>query len=156
MTTKAPKTTPLSDPPEGKPEDMTNFNQTNISGNSHYLKDFLGNPETILVAGEHYLARARPSEMTGVRYPDLLVAFGVDPAAYCRSNAYIIEEQGKPPDFVLEIASPAPPSWTPPSSAANTKPLASPNTGASTRTSHPTAPGWPETVSLTAPTSPSP
>ena len=44
--------------------------------------------------------------MAGVRYPDLLVAFGVDPAAYYRSNAYIIEEQGKPPDFVLEIASP--------------------------------------------------
>ena len=45
--------------------------------------------------------------MTGVRYPDLLVAFGVDPAAYHRSNAYVISEQGKPPDFVLEIASPS-------------------------------------------------
>ena len=45
--------------------------------------------------------------MTGVRYPDLLVAFGVYPAAYYRSNAYVISEQGKPPDFVLEIASPS-------------------------------------------------
>ena len=45
--------------------------------------------------------------MTGIRYPDLLVAFGVDPAAYYRSNAYVISEQGKPPDFVLEIASPS-------------------------------------------------
>ena len=43
--------------------------------------------------------------MTGVRYPDLVVAFGVDPAAYYRSNAYVISEQGKPPDFVLEIVS---------------------------------------------------
>ena len=41
-----------------------------------------------------------------MRYPDLIVAFGVDPEAYYRSNAYIISEQGKPPDFVLEIASP--------------------------------------------------
>ena len=45
--------------------------------------------------------------MTGVRYPDLLVAFGVDPAAYSRSSACVISEQGKPPDFVLEIASPS-------------------------------------------------
>ena len=29
------------------------------------------------------------------------------PAAYHRSNGYIISEQGKPPDFVLEIASPS-------------------------------------------------
>ena len=43
--------------------------------------------------------------MEGLRYPDLLIAFDVDPAAYYRSNAYIISEQGKPPDFVLEIAS---------------------------------------------------
>ena len=30
----------------------------------------------------------------------------MDPAAYEASNGYIIEEQGKPPNFVLEIASP--------------------------------------------------
>ena len=41
-----------------------------------------------------------------MRYPDLIVAFGVDPEAYYRSNACIISEQGKPPDSVLEIASP--------------------------------------------------
>ena len=66
----------------------------------------LGNPETTLVAGEHYLSEIpRPRSMSGVRYPDLLIAFNVNPAAYRASNAYIIEEQGKPPDFVLEIAS---------------------------------------------------
>ena len=107
MTTKPQTLLPLPDPPERKPEDMTNYNQTNITGNSHYLKDFLGHPETTLVAGEHYLARIRPSDMTGVRYPDLLVAFGVNPEAYYQTNAYIIEEQGKPPDFVMEIASPS-------------------------------------------------
>ena len=41
----------------------------------------------------------------GLHYPDLLVAFRVDPAVYYRRNAYVISEQGKPPDFVLEIAS---------------------------------------------------
>ena len=48
----------------------------------------------------------RPTRyLAGSRYPDLLVAFGVDPEAYRLSNGYIVEEQGKPPDFVLEIAS---------------------------------------------------
>ena len=40
-----------------------------------------------------------------MKYPDLLIALGVDPAAYQSSNAHIISEQGKPPDFVLEVAS---------------------------------------------------
>ena len=40
--------------------------------------------------------------MAGSHYPDLLVAFDVDPAAYEASNGYVIAEQGKPPDFVLE------------------------------------------------------
>ena len=35
----------------------------------------------------------------------MLIAFDADPVAYRRSNAYVISEQGKPPDFVLEIAS---------------------------------------------------
>ena len=39
------------------------------------------------------------------RYPDLLVAFEVDPQAYEASNGYVASEQGKPPDFVLEVAS---------------------------------------------------
>ena len=35
----------------------------------------------------------------------MLVAFDADPANYKASNGYLISEQGKPPDFVLEIAS---------------------------------------------------
>ena len=42
-----------------------------------------------------------------MKYPDLLVAFSVDPAAYRETNGYVISEQGKPPDLVLEIASQA-------------------------------------------------
>ena len=107
---KVPKTGShfrFPDPPEREPDDMTSFNQLTPNGNVHHLIQHLGNPDTTLVAGEHYLAVAPTSDMTGVRYPDLLVAFGVDPAAYYRSNAYVISEQGKPPDFVLEIASPS-------------------------------------------------
>ena len=45
--------------------------------------------------------------MTGIRYPDMMIAFDADPEAYDRSNGYIISEQGKPPDFVLEVGSPS-------------------------------------------------
>ena len=95
------------DPPEIPEDKMTSFNQLTPNGTAHHLVQHLGNPDTTLVAGEHYLSLVPTSDMTGVRYPDLLVAFGVDPAAYYRSNAYVISEQGKPPDFVLEIVSPS-------------------------------------------------
>ena len=37
--------------------------------------------------------------------PDLYIAFGVDEAAIRRRNGYVVWEVGKPPDFVLEVAS---------------------------------------------------
>ena len=37
--------------------------------------------------------------------PDLLVAFDVDPQAYRDTNGYVVSQQGKTPDFVLEVAS---------------------------------------------------
>jgi len=110
-TYQAPGHFKFPDPPEHRPEDrpdkMTNFNKMSYTGNIHYLAVHLGSPETTLVAGEHYVSPDFARDMAGLRYPDLLVAFGVDPAAYYRSNAYVIAEQGKPPDFVLEIASPS-------------------------------------------------
>ena len=94
------------DPPERRPEDMTTFNHLAVTGSAYLLIHHLGNPDTTIVAGEHYVALAPTTEMAGLRYPDLLIAFNVDPAAYRESNAYVISEQGKPPDFVLEIVSP--------------------------------------------------
>ena len=35
----------------------------------------------------------------------MVVAFGVDAASISPANGYVIEEVGKPPDFVLEVAS---------------------------------------------------
>ena len=95
------------DPPERRPEDMTTFNHLAVTGSAYLLIHHLGNPDTTIVAGEHYVALAPTTEMKGLRYPDLLIAFNVDPAAYRESNAYVISEQGKPPDFVLEIVSPS-------------------------------------------------
>ncbi len=104
-TTRVRSSFRFPDPPEREPDDLTSFDHLASTGNVHHLAQHLGNPETTLVAGEHYLSPVPTTDMAGVRYPDLLVAFDVDPAAYRRSNAYVISEQGKPPDFVLEIAS---------------------------------------------------
>ena len=95
------------DPPERRPEDMTTFNHLAITGSAYLLIHHLGNPETTIVAGEHYVALVPTTEMKGLRYPDLLIAFNANPAVYRENNAYVISEQGKPPDFVLEIASPS-------------------------------------------------
>ena len=95
----------LPTPPEREPDEMTSFDHLSSNGAAYLLAKHLGNPDTTLVAGEHYITPVPTQDMTGVKYPDLLIAFDVDPQAYHDSNAYVISEQGKPPDFVLEIAS---------------------------------------------------
>ena len=100
----------LPDPPEREPDDMTSFDRLAENGNVHHLKQHLiaqrpGAGEDVIVSGEHYLVVRPTRSMAGSHYPDLLVAFGVDPEAHRESNGYVISEQGKPPDWVLEIAS---------------------------------------------------
>lgn len=96
----------LPDPPEHPDDKMTSFDHLTYTGSAHHLARHLGHPETTLVAGERYVVVRPTRSMVGSHYPDLLVAFDVDPDAYKDSNGYIISEQDKPPDFVLEIASP--------------------------------------------------
>ena len=113
MTTGDPKTANrkrregfvLPDPPEGDPEDMTSFDHLARNGSVHHLAQHLGNPGSTIVAGEGYITRTPESPSSERLAPDLLIAFGAEPEAYRESNGYIISEQGKPPDFVLEIAS---------------------------------------------------
>ncbi len=60
--------------------------------------------DDVLVSGAGYLRRAArdPGELA----PDGVVALGVsDPRAIIARNGYVISEVGKPPDFVLEVAS---------------------------------------------------
>ena len=104
-TSHVPQPFVFPDPPEDHDDKMTNYDQMAETGNARYLAVHLGNPETTLVVGERYLALAPTRDMTRLTYPDLLVAFGVHPEDYRQHNAYVISEQGKPPDFVLEVAS---------------------------------------------------
>ena len=51
-------------------------------------------------------AGLRPTQSyEDILFPDLLIAFDADPSACRARNGYLIPEQGKPPDFVLEVAS---------------------------------------------------
>ena len=93
------------DIPERTPDDMTSAKAIHLNGKSHFLGvHFADRPNTIVDA-EHYLSRIPTLNMTGIVYPDLLIAFDANPEALELSNAYVISEQGKPPDFILEIAS---------------------------------------------------
>ena len=106
MTTAKNKPTfRLPDRPEREPDDMTSYRQLTAPSIVEPLRHYLGNLETTLMTGDHYLCRTIAPNLAGSRYPDLLIAFNADLEAYERSNGYIIAEQGKPPDFVLEIAS---------------------------------------------------
>ena len=95
----------LPDIPEREPDEVTQFDELFKTGRSHALAVHLGNPETTLVEADRWIIAEPGTYRDLARYPDLLVAFGVDPSAYEASNGYVISEQGKPPDFVLEVVS---------------------------------------------------
>ena len=114
MTTKRTKTTwpagdnygltSLPDPP--KPPDAMQ-QRPHIARMDQILRAHFAHRPDVLVSGEGYLcdvagnARRSPN-------PDLLVSFGLDiPPDVIEdvANGYTISEVGKPPEFVLEVAS---------------------------------------------------
>ncbi len=97
-----PRTYRLPDIPDKHPDDMTSSKHLAKGGNQGRLEVHLGHYETTIVSGERYIQSTPGTEM---RYPDLMVALDADPNLYEANNGYVISRQGKPPDFVLEIAS---------------------------------------------------
>ena len=95
---------PLPDPPK---LDMQQTRHLSIYGVTAILAnhlDALRPDATTLVGGNGYLCQSR-SDFPRCPYPDLLVAFGIDQEKVDVANGYVIEEVGKPPDLVLEVAS---------------------------------------------------
>ena len=92
----------LPDPPPREPDEMTAFDHVYKHGNNRYLAIHFGNPDSTLVEYNRWIIPSPQANRSRARIPDLLIAFDVDPAAYEASNGYIISEQSKPPDFVLE------------------------------------------------------
>ena len=95
----------LPDPPQREPDEMTSYDQLHKTGNSYHLTQHFGNPEGTLVEADRWIVPDQSFNKSRARRPDLLIAFDVDPQAYEASNGYVVSEQGKPPDFVLEVAS---------------------------------------------------
>ena len=58
----------------------------------------------VLISGQGYLRHEAGNDAERLA-PDCMVVFGVNPDAIVARNGYVISEVGKPPDFVLEVAS---------------------------------------------------
>ena len=110
MTTRhIPKTgrhrplTRLPDPPK-PPDAMQQF--PHVSNAYAILDDYYRDRPDVLVGGEGYLCYDA-SDIRRAPKPDCLIAFDVaiPPASIIDANGYVISEIGKPPDFVLEVAS---------------------------------------------------
>ncbi len=93
----------LPDPPEREPDEVTSYEFVYAPGDPLHLARHFARPQSTLIVADRWIA-AQPG-YTPLRRPDLLIAFDVDPALYHEQNGYVISDQGKPPDFVLEVAS---------------------------------------------------
>ena len=85
-------------------DDMQNPIHLHDQSHQAALRRHLGASDATIVLGEVPVGR-NVSQRQGLRSPDLLVAFGVDRAGIIDQRGYSIEQWGKPPDFVLEVAS---------------------------------------------------
>ena len=109
MTTRP--VTPLTDSkeivrfPDAPPEEMTAYYSVHFPGHAPSLAEHFGNQGSTVIISEIAAGLFATASREGILYPDLLVAFNADPEAVVARNGYLIPEHGKPPDFVLEVAS---------------------------------------------------
>ena len=101
---------PLPDPP--RKDDMQENTFFDILAEGNTLGRHLGAyphrlDADILASGRGYLCRHRSDlrQPGQTVQPDLIVAYGVDPAAIVANNGYVIDEVGKSPELALEVAS---------------------------------------------------
>ena len=88
--------------PDPEPKDMQQL--PTIAKSAYFVaRHFAGQADT-LVSGD-IPVNYDPANMNVRVEADLCVAYGVNVAAIRRRNGYIIWEVGKPPDFLLEVAS---------------------------------------------------
>ena len=102
--TAARRLPPLPSPPKMDTEQTRHFVLPGIPGATANPPDAMIPGSTTLVSGNGYLCRQR-SDLPRCSYPDFLVSFNVVWEDVTFTNGYVIEEAGKPPDLVMEIAS---------------------------------------------------
>ena len=95
----------LPDPPPRNIDEVTAFKHIYNIGDLENLSIHFGSPETTLVTADLWIVATPEQDKSRASRPDLLIAFNVRPEDYWQSNGYIVSEQGKPPDFVMEVAS---------------------------------------------------
>ena len=95
--------TQLPDPPQQS--DMATQIPDIARAHNTLEAHYVARPD-VVVMGNGYLCQDA-SDVRRAPYPDLIVAFdmSIPPADIVASNGYTISEIGKPPDFVLEVAS---------------------------------------------------
>ena len=86
-------------------DDMQNPLHIYVPGYLTTLSRHFGSPDTTLVFSEVPVGH-RTSQRQGILIPDLIVAFAVNAQQVIEQWGFAIEDQGKPPDFVMEVASP--------------------------------------------------
>ena len=95
----------LPDPPPREPDEVTSYDHLSKNGSYYNLAQHLGNPATTLVEADRWIVAGPEFDRRRARRPDLLIAFNVSHQIYRDNNGYVVSEQGKPPDFVMEVAS---------------------------------------------------
>ena len=86
-------------------DDMMNPIHLHLPAHLAFLARHFGNLDNTIVLGEVPISWDVPRGRGTVRVPDLMVAFNIRHARILAQKGYAISEQGKPPDFVLEVAS---------------------------------------------------
>ena len=91
---------PLPDPPREPDMQQTE----GIVAFHLALRLYFARRDDVLISGEGFLRHEATNNAERLA-PDCVVAFGVNPEGIVARNGYVISEIGKPPDFVLEVAS---------------------------------------------------
>ena len=95
----------LPDPPERDAAHAAAvFDALYKQGASQELLPLLGNADTTLITVGRYVIPHAGADTSLIPYPHMMVARNVDVALFEASKAYVISEQGKPPDWVIMLA----------------------------------------------------
>ncbi len=86
-------------------DDMQNILHLHEPAHVPVLRRWLGNQSSAIVISELPLSWVA-NQQQGYLIPDLLVAFSINRDDILREGGYAINEWGKPPEFVMEVASP--------------------------------------------------
>ena len=130
---EAVRRAPYNFPDAPPKEDVNDYLFLSVPGYPPALIRHLGRPDTTAVMAGIYISQELPATQRGLFYPDLVIAFDIDMEAIIARKGFVINEQGKPPDFVLEVGSETTGrrDVSAKSKGMDTRPWASPNTGAS-------------------------